>query len=156
MRIRYFCPTCGDANTLPVPAASGQVQCRNCSARLALQRPDQPRAGEPVSACTVCGNDGLFIQKQFNQKAGCLIVGLGAALVPWTYGLSLAVCALVDFLLYRVLPLTTVCYVCDTRYLDTPVNPDHKPYDLLTAQTFEPRSLHWRAGHDAKANPAPR
>jgi hypothetical protein len=104
-----------------------------------------------LGACAVCGDDKFFIQKNFNQGLGCLIIAVGAVLVPWTYGLSLAVFALVDLVLYRLLAMITVCYVCGTRFIDTPLNPQHRAYDLMTAQTYEARSLNWRKRHDRAA-----
>lgn len=98
--------------------------------------------------CVVCGDTKFFIQKDFNQKLGCAIVAAGAILVPWTYGLSLAAFALFDLALYSWLPMVTVCYVCSTRYRGLPLNPDHAKYDLMTAQTWEARSLNWRMRHD--------
>jgi hypothetical protein len=92
----------------------------------------------------VCGEDKFYVQKAFSQKAGCLIVAAGATLVPWTYGLSLAVCALLDWILYKILPSVTVCYICRASYGGIPLNPDHRPYELVTAQTWEARALAWR------------
>ena len=105
-------------------------------------------AHTPLAACPICGEDKLYVQKSLDQKIGCLVLAAGAALVPWTYGLSLAVCALADWLLYRMLPSITVCYVCGARCSGWPLNPDHKTYDLMTAQTWEARSITWRRRHD--------
>ena len=49
----------------------------------------------------MCGCQNLYRKKDFNQVIGCLIILIGAILVPWTYGLSLIIISLVDFLLYR-------------------------------------------------------
>jgi hypothetical protein len=123
----------------------GEAACPRCAHGLFL-------AGGPTiantapSACAVCGSEFLYWQKDFNQKAGCALVALGAALVPWTYGLSLAVMALVDFVLYQLLPRVSVCYVCKARYRGVPPHPDHRPFDLQTAQTYEARSAHWAEG----------
>ena len=155
MEIQVFCPTCGVGNRLAPPFDSeGAPPCRGCSSPLPLARPEagDPEAGPTV--CAVCGDDRFYIQKRFNQKLGCAIVGAGALLVPWTYGVSLAVCALVDLALYRLLPMITVCYVCGSRYLGWSLNPDHRPYDLMTAQTYEARSLTWRRLHDHSASPS--
>lgn len=96
----------------------------------------------------MCGEDKLYLVKDFDQRIGCLIVAAGAALVPWTYGLSLAVCALADLLLYRSLPMIAACYVCGARFQGHPAGPDLRPYDLMTAQTYEARALAWRKRHD--------
>ena len=104
-----------------------------------------------LERCPVCGEDKLYVQKRFSQKLGCFIIAAGAAAVPWTYGLSLAVCALLDLALYRLLPSIAVCYVCASRIAGAPHNPDHRPYDLMTAQTWEARAVNWRKRHDRTA-----
>jgi len=54
--------------------------------------------------------------------------------------------ALVDLILYRTLPRVSVCYICKARYRGVPPHPDHLPFDLMTAQTYEARSVHWAEG----------
>jgi len=144
VEIRYICPSCGAAGRIAPPLPEAGAACRACSRALPLAGASAFDPARPVIECVVCGDDKLYIQKDFNQKVGFLIVGAGAALVPWTYGLSLAVCALADYILYRLLPSITVCYICASRYRGHPLNPDHLPYDLVTAQTYEARSLTWR------------
>ena len=150
---RCFCPSCGAANSLEPPTGTGAPPpCRSCGRILPFQAPGAVSSGRVVTACACCGDDKLYLVKDFDQRLGCLIVAVGAALVPWTYGLSLAVCALVDWLAYRLLPMVTVCYICATRYRGAPLNPDHKPFDLMTAQTWEARTLTWRRLHDQSAD----
>lgn len=151
MEINYFCPTCGASNRLEGDPGT-VTRCGRCSSSLALVAPPLEDS-VPVSRCVVCGDDKLYVQKRFAQKWGCLIIAVGAVLVPWTYGLSLGVFALVDLVLYRTLPNMTVCYVCGSRYRGAPIHPDHGPYDLMTAQTYEARSINWRKRHDRSAHP---
>jgi len=142
-----FCPQCGIANTLPVGPdglSGGPKSCRKCRKPLPILSPESIGADRKVTTCGICGDDKLYTQKDFNQKIGCLVLAAGAALVPWTWGLSLGVCALADLLLYRVLPTITVCYVCGSRYRGFPINPDHRPFELMTAQLWEARSLNWK------------
>jgi len=94
----------------------------------------------------VCASDFLYWQKDFNQKLGCALVLLGALFVPWTYGISVAVMALADLILYQLLPRVSVCYICKARYRGMPPHPDHAPFELMTAQTYEARSANWAAG----------
>lgn len=150
----FRCPDCGATTRLELPARAGQpAACGSCRAVIQLAAPAS--AADPLTVCAVCGDDKLYVQKDFNQKAGCLIVALGAALVPWTYGLSLALCALIDWILYMRLPPLTVCYVCGSRYAGPPLHPDHAPFELMTAQTWEARSLTWRRRRAAAPPPPP-
>ena len=43
-------------------------------------------------------------------------MGVGIALVPVTYGLSLPVFALVDWVIYRKVPKLTACYRCGSEF----------------------------------------
>lgn len=148
--LSYPCPSCGTVNrrTLPLDAGASGIPCRACEAPLHFQAAGAVQPGRAVTSCAACGDDKLYIQKDFNRALGCLIVGVGAALVPWTYGLSLAACALLDLVAYRMLPMITVCYICGTRYRGLPLNPGHHPFELMSAQTWEARSLTWRRLRD--------
>ena len=130
------------------PAGGTELGCRRCGCGIPLHGPAQGRLDAAVSRCAICGDDKFYIQKEFNQKVGCLVVGVGALFVPWTYGLSLAACALLDWALYRMLPWITVCYICGARYAGLPLDPGHKAFDLMTAQTWEARALTWRRRND--------
>lgn len=156
MEIICFCPTCGSGNRLAKPLPAGP-ECRSCRAPLPMAPPASQAAPSADSGglrrCPVCGEDKLYVQKRFRQKLGCLIIAAGAAAVPWTYGLSLAACALFDLILYRMLPTIAVCYVCATRIAGTRLDPELAPYDLMTAQTWEARSVTWRRRHDRSAGP---
>lgn len=151
MTVITYCPRCGIANNLPVSSnglGPDPVPCRKCADPLPIRASEAIGTARMVKVCGVCGDDKLYTQKDFNQKIGCLVMAVGAALVPWTWGLSLGVCALADFLLYRVLPTITVCYVCGSRYRGLPINPDHFPFELVTAQLWEARSLNWKKLND--------
>ncbi len=143
-----MCPACGRAGSHPGLPFAAVAQCRHCAARLPLESPSSARSGEPVRVCPLCGDDKLFQQKDFPTKVGCLILAVGAALVPWTWGLSLPVLALADLALYRALPSVTKCYVCGAQLRGLPLSPDHGPFDLLAARTWEARALAWRRRHD--------
>ena len=45
-----------------------------------------------------------------------MIVFIGAILVPITYGISLMIVALIDFLIYRKVKVMAVCYLCHAEY----------------------------------------
>jgi len=83
----------------------------------------------PIENCPSCGAKDLFIQKDFPRKIAIPIVIIAAVLVPWTYGLSLIVAALIDFIIYRRTKWMSVCYKCRAEYRDQPINPAHKEFD---------------------------
>jgi len=139
------CPGCGRRLTLIAGGAGDRIDCARCGEAIPLAGGPAPSETAP-DTCHVCGSRLFYWQKDFNQKIGCALVALGAALVPWTYGISLAVLALVDLIFYRILPRVSVCYICKARYRGLPPSPDHGPFDLVTAQTYEARSLNWAGG----------
>jgi hypothetical protein len=66
--------------------------------------------------CPVCQCRQFYISKDFNQFVGCLIMLIGIILVPFTYGLSLPVFALIDWLLHRRVPTIINCYRCGSEF----------------------------------------
>jgi DNA-directed RNA polymerase subunit RPC12/RpoP len=104
-----ICPKCGAARTV---AAAGWGE-------------------DSVAVCPICGCRHLYRQRDFNRGLGCLLVAVGAVLVPWTYGLSLVALSLVDLWLYRRLRDAVVCYRCDTVYRDARPGEGQVDFDLL-------------------------
>ena len=95
-------------------------------------------ASEP--RCPACDGEQLYVQRDFNQKAGLAIVIVGAALAPFTpYYASLVVAVLVDAALYALLPEITVCYRCHAHLRGFRRNPKHHPFDLHLAEQYEIR-----------------
>jgi hypothetical protein len=93
-----------------------------------------------VDRCPACGGEQLYVQRDFNQKAGLAIVGLGAALAPFTpFYSSLFVAALVDAILYMVLPEISVCYRCQAHFRGFARNPTHGAFDLHVAEQYGSR-----------------
>ena len=78
--------------------------------------------------CPVCEARQFYLQKDFNQALGCFIMLIGIVLVPWTYGLSLPVFALFDWILHKRVPTIVVCYKCLSEFRGFKI-PDHfKPF----------------------------
>ncbi|MFQ5526006.1 MAG: hypothetical protein ACE5GX_07055 [Thermoanaerobaculia bacterium] len=128
MRIRTQCRECG----LPfraVIAPGDELDCPNCEERVAIVA--ESWEGDRVGACALCSCEHLYRQRDFNRGLGCLLVLLGAVLVPWTYGLSLVALAGVDLWMYRKLSDSVVCYRCDTVYRDAKPTSRQGEVDLL-------------------------
>lgn len=132
MRIRTQCRACG----LPFPAVltpeTGALPCPQCGDTRAVSPSDWSDApAGRVDVCPLCGCRHLYRQRDFNRALGCGLVALGAALVPWTFGLSLIAFGLVDLWLYRRLKDAVVCYKCDTVFRDARPGPRQGEFDLL-------------------------
>ena len=66
--------------------------------------------------CPLCGCSQFYLQKDFNQFLGCSVVLLGIIGVPFTYGLSLPVLALADWLIYRKVQMLILSYQCAAEF----------------------------------------
>lgn len=100
--------------------------------------------------CPVCGWAYFYLRKDFNKNLGCAILLVGVLLSPKTFGMSLAACALLDYVLYRRLKEVTICYICGTQFRGVPVNPEHKEFDLGLDEGYERIREEWRMKGRAK------
>jgi hypothetical protein len=142
MRARFYCPECL-AHAEHDASASGEPACVSCGHAYSV---DAPGALGPdgVERCAFCGNRTFFLQKDFDQRLGCLImaVSLAAALfVGWRFGWiwftpALLVSVVVDWIVAARIRPVTICYRCDAEYRDVPVNPKHQGYDPHLAERF--------------------
>jgi hypothetical protein len=105
-----------------------KVICKHCEKDYG--NPEQFSTTKGISYCAICGCRDLYTQKDFNRKLGLAIVALGAVLAPFTKLISLFVCALIDLILYRLLPFITVCYRCKAIFRGFPDNQDHQGFNL--------------------------
>jgi hypothetical protein len=131
--IAFRCPACGGE---AVCGLDGQGRC-SCGARPALTLSPALREQSMVDACPACEGVQLYVQRDFNQKAGLAVVIVGAALAPFTpFYSSLFVAALIDAGLYAMLPEITICYRCQAHFRGFRRNPGHEPFDLHTAEQY--------------------
>ncbi len=120
-------------------ATAAELVCANCSHQQLVVAGGFDASGtlrDPLEVCLACGSDKLYSQKDFNRKLGLAIVIVGAALSPWTYGLSLVAFMGLDYGLYRFVPEVTVCYACDGIHRGFEHNPVHRAHDPLLAERF--------------------
>lgn len=135
--IAFSCAACGRE---AVAGLDGQGRCTRCGARRLLALSASLREERTVDVCPACDGAQLYVQRDFNQKAGLAIVVLGGALAPFTpYYASLFVAAAADAVLYALLPEITVCYRCQAHFRGFRRNPGHAPFDLHLAEQYEIR-----------------
>jgi hypothetical protein len=97
-----------------------------------------------VRTCAACGHDHLYLQKDFNRSLGLAIVIAGSAIsvilfalgYPFAAMLCLVGTAVTDGILYALVGMVTVCYVCHTIYRGFPKNPEHGLFDLKELEKF--------------------
>jgi hypothetical protein len=122
MRILYLCPNCQQTNRLTVTETSEKLSCSDCSWTRPL--PADPLQRVHPEQCLVCGCRDLWRQKDFPQRLGVAMVAAGGILSTiayyyhyhlWALGI-LMVFALIDMILFAVMPDVLVCYRCSSRY----------------------------------------
>jgi hypothetical protein len=142
MRARYYCPDCLTAREFeaPNPAAAA---CAKCGRAYAVDWRDA--AGPAgLERCVFCGNRTFFLQKDFDQRLGCLIMAVSLAValfagwrLGWIYFTPILLATvLVDWIVASRIKPVTICYRCDAEYRDLPVSPRHKGYDPHVAERY--------------------
>lgn len=125
------CESCGREFRAPVETG-GELACPHC-----CQRWDLSGFAVLAHACPFCDARHFYRQKDFNPVLGLGIVVLGAALVPFTYGLSLPVLALLDWWLYRRVGEVAICYKCRAEFRGFALSGGVGPYSHHTAFYYE-------------------
>ena len=123
----FFCELCKDKHEL-----NGKVNC--------LYNLDQNDWDNFMmfEKCPACESSHFYLQKDFNKILGCGIIIVGIIFVPMTYGLSLAVVAFIDLLLYNQVPDSIVCYKCKGEFFGIKVIPKKiLPFDHHIAELYE-------------------
>jgi hypothetical protein len=144
--VQFLCPGCEKAVVRPLPLDQGPWHCEHCNGDF----PGFPGGGSreiiPIGRCQICSGERFYLQRDFNQRIGCVVAGIGAILSPFTYGLSLVVCLLLDLGLYFLLKQVTVCYRCGAIYRGIPTNAAHRQFDLHVAEVEMQESKYLQRG----------
>lgn len=146
MRITYACPACHAPATRAGVEHEHALACDACHAVLRLPADAVVRGGPeravPVrlKRCLVCPSTELFRRKDFPQRVGVGIVvaGLAASCVAWamrelvaTFAILFGT-ALLDVVLYFLMPECLTCYRCGARYTGDGVADSFGGFDLET------------------------
>jgi len=107
------------------------IECLHCV------KPDLFNTKLDFSCCPICECKHLYKKKDFNQALGCIIILIGALLVPWTYGASLLILSIIDYLLYKKIKDSVECYNCKTEFKDIKVPLSLEPFDHHVAELYE-------------------
>ena len=119
--VTFKCPGCSQHLTVSALEAE-QLSCPGCQTQIPFNKKNL------FEICPLCECRQFYIQKDFNQAVGCLIMLVGIGLVPKTYGLSLPVVCLFDWLLYRKVATIVLCYRCGAEYRGFPIPPQFKTF----------------------------
>jgi DNA-directed RNA polymerase subunit RPC12/RpoP len=147
MNVTYSCLKCDAPNHSDITDGLAELRCSNCGQALAMPR-DAVEQGH-LGRCLVCPSSDLFVRKDFPQRLGVGIVtaGLLASCVAWaysrlylTFGILFAT-ALVDVLLYVLVPNALMCYRCGAMYRGIASMDDHNSFELETHERHRQQKI---------------
>jgi hypothetical protein len=146
VRITLRCPHCRQAVDLD-STGSDSRPCPACGKTLTLHLTESMRRDNAVDRCAVCDCPQVYVQKDFNRRLGVSIFLAGAVASLVLYGFHrvleaaaiLLGCALVDALLYRVLPDVAICYHCHSQYRGYVPHARNQPFALGLAEKYDPK-----------------
>ncbi|MGH9368969.1 MAG: hypothetical protein ACRD3M_14990 [Thermoanaerobaculia bacterium] len=142
MRARYYCPDCLTSRD-HTEGESGEFPCGKCE-RSYTARLREALGPSGVERCAFCGNRAFFLQKDVDQRLGCLLLALSLGLalfVGWKLGWIwftpvLLATVLVDWIVAARVRTVTICYRCDAEYRDVVLHPRHRGYDPHVAERY--------------------
>jgi hypothetical protein len=146
MRFQFLCPACQRPVALDVSPSTAKIECP-CGWHRDLQAIDW-NGGAP-SRCLACGNDDLWRQKDFPQAAGLLAIAVQVVVSTWfwfrrepgwTYA-TLMTFAVLDMVLFIVMPDVLVCYRCRARHRTAAGREQHRSFDHERAERYRQERL---------------
>lgn len=136
MLIAYCCTGCSATMHQPFTPETSSLTCSECNATLAVV--SESVQGRRVEKCMACPSVELFVRKDFPQRLGVTIVGIGLALscvawyyhaIYWTFAILFAT-ALIDLALFLLMGEVLECYRCHAQYRGIDNLVDHENFDL--------------------------
>lgn len=96
----------------------------------------QSETFEAIASCRACAAPDLYLQKDFPRKIAIPIVILGMIAVPFSYGVSLIIVAIIDWLIFRRTKWMLVCYRCRAEYRGFTPHEKFKEFDRHTGELY--------------------
>ncbi len=126
--VSVTCPAC--ERSIAIPESAIQISSEN----------DQPQ----LTRCLICPSTELFVRKNFPQRlgVGIVVVGLAMSCVTWGYRdlfstfAILFSTALLDVILFFVVPDCLTCYRCGSRYTGTDRMSEFGNFNLETHEKY--------------------
>lgn len=135
----FLCDGCGREIVRALDAPVERADCPGCGRGHGLDATGTAIEARLLSRCLRCGLDRLYVQKDFNKKAGLWVFIVAAALSVPTWGLSLLAATIIDLALYFALGDATLCYGCGTVHRGFKKNPAHGPFDIHVQEAVDRR-----------------
>ena len=147
LAITGVCPACRRTVEWMVAGSGAPVLCPACGAETLLTLGDPYFERGALDRCALCAERHLYRQKDFNQTTGCVVLAVGAVIglvlaglygALWLWAVLL-VTAMLDALLYRLVPDVIICYRCKAHYRGLGDPASVPPFDLQLADAIEGR-----------------
>lgn len=148
MRVSGGCPSCQQAVRAEISSTADRLHCEACDWSRPVVADDivnnRPRR------CLMCGCDDLWRQKDFPQKIGVAMVGVGiliSTIAYYNYWIKTAIAvlvvfALVDMLLFWLMTDVLVCYRCGAAHRRTNLQDEpHPAFDLEVAERYRQQAI---------------
>jgi hypothetical protein len=147
MNIKFSCPKCEAANRSEISHDQIALRCGACGQE--LHPPAEAIVDGQIRRCLICPSTDLFVRKDFPQRLGVALVtcGLVASCVAWAYSqlyLTFAILfatALVDVVLYLVVPNALMCYRCGAMYRRASEIDAHGSFNLETHERHRQQKI---------------
>ncbi len=147
MNVTFPCPKCEAANRTEVANDAEAISCAHCGQE--LQIPAGAIDQGKVSRCLACPSVDLFVRKDFPQRLGVALVTIGLvgsciawaySQLYWTFGILFAT-ALIDVLLYMLVPNALMCYRCGAMYRGVLNMEEHGSFNLETHERHRQQKI---------------
>ena len=115
------------------------AKCAECGRPLFEFITDDLNENKSLSQCPACGCTHMYRQKDFNRAIGVAILVVGIAFAYFTYGISLLVVTLLDWLLFRRVKEVGCCYDCGAQYRKTDLVKTLEPFNLVLHDHYKNR-----------------
>lgn len=130
MEATWPCDKCKTWNERVLTFPLSPIHCKQCQAETLNKGGSAFTNGTTINQCAACGTEHLFRQRDFNRTLGIALLVLGVALAYWTYGISLLVVTIIDWLLYRMVGEVGCCYRCEAQYRNSKLVDEIPAFDL--------------------------
>jgi len=147
MLVAFRCPKCdqtvqAELNSPEDVTLPEQIGCEACDWSRSM--PGEALSENRPNGCLVCGCEDLWRQKDFPQRLGLILVASAMILylIASAYlrpALALGVLlafALVDLLLFWLMPDVLVCYRCGARYRGATLNAEDPKFNLEIQERY--------------------
>jgi hypothetical protein len=153
MNVTFSCPHCHEGVRCGLDGSSRELLCPACHAAIAT--PANAFDGTALCRCLVCPSTDLFVRKDFPQRLGVVIVAAGIVGSSVAWGMSLPIAtfailfatALVDVVLYLIVPDALMCYRCGAQYRLAEGMSRHAAFNLETHERYRQQAARMAGQH---------